>query len=114
MDGLQLYQELDKKTKLLDKAVTELRERGKALSEAEREYRMAKAKGILEEREKGTAATITLDLVMGREDISLLRMKRDSAEVLYRSALEFIQVAKLEVRLLDAQIAREMGRAESM
>lgn len=114
MDGYELYRELDAKTRLLDRAITELRERGKALSEAERDYRMAKAKGILSEREKGTPATLTLDLVMGDKDVSMLRMKRDCADVLYKSAYEFIQTTKLEIRLLDAQIAREMGRAENM
>lgn len=114
MDGLQLYQELDAKQRLLDRAVSELRERGTALAQAERDYKAAKAKAILDEREKGTPATITLDLVMGDDEVSSKRFKRDCAEVLYRSALEFIQVNKLELRILQNQISQEMGRAERL
>ena len=112
MDGLQLYQELDAKQRLLDRAVSELRERGTALAQAERDYKAAKAKAILDEREKGTPATITLDLVMGDDEVSLKRFKRDCCKTLYQSAFEFIQVTKLEMRLLENQISREYGRSD--
>lgn len=114
MDGMQLYQELDQKTRLLDQAVKELRARGTAFAEAERDYRVAKASAILDEREKGTPATLTIDLVKGSETVSMLKFKRDCAEVLYKSALEFINVTKLEIRLLENQIAREFGQAGNM
>ena len=82
-----------------------------AYAQAERDYRVAKAKAILREREKGTAATITLDLVKGDREVSRLCFERDCAEVLYRSALEAIQSTKLQLRLIDAQLSRELGQA---
>lgn len=111
MDAIDLYSQLDQKTRLLDVAVRELRQRGTAYAQAERDYRVAKAKAILREREKGTAATITLDLVKGDREVSRLCFERDCAEVLYRSALEAIQSTKLQLRLLDAQLTREYGQA---
>lgn len=109
MDGVTLYGELTEKQRYLDMAASEIKTRGIALAEAERAYRCAKAKKILDLREQGTPATITLDLTMGDEEVSLLRLKRDSAEVLYRSALEFLQLNKLEYRVLANQISAEMG-----
>ena len=41
MDGLGLYQELQSKASMLDVAVRELRARGTAYSQAERDYRVA-------------------------------------------------------------------------
>lgn len=111
MDAIDLYNQLDQKTHLLDVAVRELRQRGTAYAQAERDYRVAKAKAILREREKGTAATITIDLVKGDNEVSRLCFERDCSEVLYRSALEAIQSIKLQLRLLDAQLTREYGQA---
>ena len=114
MDGLQLYSELDSKMRLLDAAVTELRARGTALAQAEHDYRIAKAKSILDEREKGTPATITADIVKGKPDIAKLCFERDCAEVVYKSALEAINAYKLEIRLIESQIQREWGQAPRM
>ena len=112
IDGMELYAELDHKTKLLDVAVRELRARGTAYAQAEREYRVKKAEAILEERAKGTAATITLDIVKGRKDVAKLCFERDCAEVLYKSALEAINALKLQLRLLESQVQREWGQAQ--
>lgn len=114
MDGYGLYQEIDQKTRMLDAAVRELRSRGTAFAQAEHDYRVAKAKAILEEREKGTPATVTLDIVKGRKDIANLCFKRDCAEVVYKSALEAINAIKLELRLIEAQASREWGQAKTM
>ena len=114
MDGYELYGELSHKTKLLDVAVRELKARGTAYAQAERDYRVEKAKAILEERAKGTPATVTLDIVKGRKDIAKLCFERDCAEVLYKSAMEAINSLKLQMRLLENQIAREYGQAGNM
>lgn len=114
VDGMRMYGEIDAKMHMLDAAVSELRSRGSALAQAERDYRVAKAKAILDEREKGTPATITADIVKGRPDIAKLCFERDCAEVVYRSALEAINALKLELRLIDSQVARDWGQASSM
>ena len=43
--------------------------------------------------------------------MSLLRFKRDAAEVEYRSVQESINAIKLRIRITDAQVTREWGRA---
>lgn len=112
--SMGLYQELQSKISLLDVAVKELRSRGIAYAQAERDYRVALAKAILEEREKKTPATLCSDVCRGREDIAILRFKRDCAEVVYKSAMEAINSLKLEMRLIENQISREWGQAGGM
>lgn len=114
MDGMQLYQELDQKTHMLDVAVRELRTRGTALAQAERDYKVALAKAILEERAKGTPVTIIGDVCRGKQEIAKLRFERDCADVLWKSALEAINSMKLQLRLLENQISREWGQAQKM
>lgn len=114
MDGLGLYQELQNKTSLLDVAVRELRARGTAYSQAERDYRVALRKAVLEERAKGTPVTIISDVCRGREDIAQLRFERDCAETLYKSALEALNVYKLQARLIENQIQREYSHTGAL
>lgn len=111
MDGLNLYQELQNKTDLLDVAVRELRGRGTAFAQAERDYKVALAEAILGERSKGTPVTIIGDVCRGKPDIAKLRFERDCAEVLYKSAMEAINSLKLQLRLIENQIQREWGQA---
>lgn len=114
MDGIQLYQEIDQKMAMLEEAIRQLKARGIALSTAEREYRVAKAEAILEERAKGTPATLTADIVKGRRDIAKLCFERDCAQVVYDSAKEYIMVVKKEVTVLENQIQREWEQARRM
>ena len=111
VSGMGLYQELETKTRLLDQAVRELRGRGTALAQAERDYKVAAAKKIVELRDRGYPVTVIPDLMRGDEEVSLLRFKRDCAETLWKSALEYIQVTKLQIRIIEAQIEREWGQA---
>lgn len=114
MDGLNLYQELQNKTDLLDVAVRELRSRGTAFAQAERDYKVALAEAILDERSKGTPVTIIGDVCRGKPDIAKLRFERDCSEVLYKSAMEAINSIKLQLRLIENQIQREWGQAGGM
>ena len=40
------------------------------------------------------------------------RLKRDIAETMYKTAQENINSIKLQIRILDNQIAREWGRGD--
>jgi hypothetical protein len=104
---MELIQEIGAKSSLLDAAVKQLGVRGKAYAQAEREYKVALAKRIMQEREKGTPVTIISDICRGDSEIARLRFERDCAEVVYKSAMEAIQSIKLQIRILDAQIERE-------
>jgi hypothetical protein len=102
-----LIQEIGVKSSLLDAAVKQLGVRGKAYAQAERDYKVALAKRIIQEREKGTPVTIISDICRGDTEIARLRFERDCAEVVYKSAQEAIQSIKLQIRILDAQVSRE-------
>lgn len=104
---VELIQEIGAKSSLLDAAVKQLGVRGKAYAQAERDYKVALAKKIMQEREKGTPVTIISDICKGDSEIARLRFERDCAEVVYKSAMEAIQSIKLQIRILDAQIERE-------
>lgn len=103
--------ELGAKTALLDKAVTQLGIRGRNYAQAEHDYKVALSKRILEHRAEGMPVTIISDVCRGEPEIARLRLERDIAEVVYKSALEAINSYKLQIRILDAQVEREWGRA---
>lgn len=101
-----LYAQLDELTDLLDEALETCRTSGCAYAENEAEYRKALRVAILEERAKGTPVTVTGDLCRGRPDIAELKRLRDSSEAIYKASQEAINVYKLRIRMLDAQIQR--------
>lgn len=106
---MDLINEIGEKCRLLDVAITELKKRGIKYAEAERDYKVAIAKKIMDEREKGTPVTIIGDVCRGNADIAKLRFERDCAEVVYKSAMEAINSMKLQIRLMDNQVEREWG-----
>lgn len=95
-----------------NKAIDTLARNGQKLAQAEMEYRMALAREILAQRDKGTPVTIINDICRGDSKIASLRFNRDVAQTVYDANLEAIQSWKLQARLMDAQIAREWGRRE--
>lgn len=109
MMTMDLITEIGAKSALLDAAVKQLGVRGKAYAQAERDYKVALSKKIMEERANGTPVTIISDVCRGDAEIAKLRFERDCAEVVYKSAMEAIQSIKLQIRILDAQVAREWG-----
>lgn len=106
-----LIQEMGAKVALLDKAITQLGVRGRTYAQAEQDYRIALSKKILAQRAEGTPVTILSDVCRGDPEIAKLKLERDIAETVYKSAMEAIQAYKLQIRILDAQIDREWSRA---
>ena len=74
---------------------------------AEKDYQTVLAQEVLKERDKGTAIGVIQLTCKGKKDVAEKRMERDIAEVMYQVSQEKINVAKLELRLLDAQASRE-------
>ena len=107
-----LVTEIGNKSRMLDVAIAELKKRGQKYAEVEKAYRIALARRILEEREKGTPVTIISDICRGSTQIAGLRFERDCAKVVYKSAMEAINSMKLQIRLMDSQLDREWGAAK--
>lgn len=106
-----LINEVGQKSRMLDEAIKQLGIRGRTYAQAEHDYKVALAKRILLERDKGTPVTIISDVCRGDPTIAKLRLERDIAEVVYDSAKEAINGYKLQIRILDAQIEREWHSA---
>jgi hypothetical protein len=101
-----LYGQVDDLVEALMHELEVCRTSGCQYAENEAEYRKALRLAILEERGKGTPATITGDLCRGRDDIAELKRLRDCSEAIYKASQEAINVYKLRLRMLDAEITR--------
>lgn len=108
-----LWTEIRTEQKLLDRAVAELKPRGKMKAQTEYEYKLALSKRLLELRAAGEAVTHLADIARGMPDIAELRLKRDIASSLYESAQEAINVQKLKIRIIENQLSREWGNVKT-
>lgn len=94
---------------LFDRLMDELqalRNSGSQYAENEAEYRKALRIAILNERQKGTPVTIIGDVCRGKEQIAEAKRRRDCSEAIYKASQEAINVIKLRIRMVDAQITR--------
>lgn len=101
------YQKLDELTDNLMKELATCRSSGCQLAENEAEYRKMLRIEILRERESGTPVTIIGDICRGKPDIADAKRRRDCSEAIYKASLEAINVYKLRIRTLNAQIERD-------
>ena len=111
---MELWQEIQEKQKMLDKAIKELAQNGYKLAECERDYKIAVNKKALLLRSEDMPVTLISQVIYGYEDIAQLRFLRDSAEVVYRANQEAINTLKLQIRIIESQISREYGSNETI
>jgi hypothetical protein len=107
---MDLWNEIEDKTKLLDKAIKDLARNGYDLAEKERAYKIAVNKKALELRANDTPVTLINQVIYGYEDIAQLRFERDTADVKYNANQEYINTIKLQIRILESQLNREYSR----
>lgn len=100
-------------TKKLNTAVLSLRKTGTEFAEAERAYKILFRKEALKLRDGGMPVTLIDKIVYGIPEVADARFDRDVKEASYKANLEAINVYKLQVRILDNQIAREWGTPQS-
>lgn len=106
---MELLEELRIKNNQLDQALKTYRQNGIALAEAEKEYKEMVSKEVLRLRDEGMAVTLIAQVIYGLPSVSLLRFQRDCAKSVYDANAEAINVKKLQIRLIEAQINREWG-----
>ena len=109
---IDLIDEIQIKGKQLDQALRTLRTNGIALAEAEKNYKEAVTKEALKLRDEGMAVTLIDKVIYGLPSISVLRFQRDCAQSVYEANKEAINVKKLQIRLIEAQLSREWGEAK--
>ena len=109
---MELYEELTYKNRELDSAIKTLRTNGTALAEAERDYKEALSKEVLRLRDEGMAVTLINLVIYGLPSISTLRLKRDIAKVTYDANEEYINIVKLQLRIIESNLEREWGNTK--
>lgn len=106
---MNLWNEINAEITLIDRAITELKERGRVRAETEYKYRMALSKRLTALRAEGNPVTHLADIAKGEPVIAKLRLERDIAESLYESCSEAINVYKIKIRVMENQLSREWG-----
>ena len=104
MDYVNQIQEL---TKRLNTSVVKLRDYGRELAEAERDYKITLRQEALKLRSDGMAVTLINQIVYGIPEVAQKRFNRDIAETMHQTAIENINSIKLQIRILESQVQRE-------
>lgn len=97
----------------LNASIRALANNGKALAQAEMEYKICLRQEALKLRnEKDMPVTLINQIVYGIKDVANKRFERDVAETMKDVAQEQINVLKLQIRILEEQIQREWGQKQ--
>jgi len=107
-----MYNQIMDEVAVMEAALRQLGKRGQAYALAEQDYKIALAKEMLILRDRKIPVTIIRDLCYGTPSIAKLRLDRDIAETMYKSALEAINVKKLKIRIMENQYDKEWGSAK--
>ena len=91
LDPNKIIKELQEYKTKLGQLNGEIIKLGNQKSKAEYDYRLLKAKKIVELRHLKTPVTIIADLVKGDPDVAALKLQLDAAEVLYDNKRENIR-----------------------
>lgn len=106
---MDLYNELQAKTKQLDISIKTLRQSGTSYAEAERDYKILLRTECLRLRDEGMAIGMIDKTCYGIPSVAEARFKRDVAKTVYTANLEAINSIKLQMRLIENQLSREFG-----
>lgn len=99
-----LITEVERLRNELNNIIKRLREDGYKKAKTEYDYRIALAKEILIQRDKGLPVTIINDICRGKEEIARLKLNRDVAETNYEATLEKLRATKIELGIVERQI----------
>ena len=108
---MELYLELQSKTKQLDISIKQLRKSGTEFAEAEKAYKVLLRQECLKLRDDGMAIGMIDKTCYGIPSVAEARFKRDVAEAVYKANLEAINSIKLQMRLIESQLQREWSVA---
>ena len=109
---MDLYEQITKLMAELTASIGKLRANGEKLAEAERDYKITLRQEALKLR-AGDNMPVTLinNVIYGVPEVAEKRFKRDVEQANYDANKEHINVTKLKLRLLEAQLNREWGAA---
>ncbi len=109
---MDLYEEITRLMSLLSASINKLRENGAKLADAEREYKLTLRQEALKLRTmQDMPVTLINQIIYGVPEVAEKRFKRDVEQANYDANKEYINVTKLKLRILEAQLSREWGNA---
>ena len=95
----------------LTASIKRLRTNGAKLAEAERDYKITLRQEALRLRAGDMPVTLINNIIYGIDEVAEKRFKRDVEQANYDANKEHINVTKLKLRILEAQLSREWGNA---
>lgn len=104
---MDLVNDIESLRKRLNTSIVKLRDYGRELAEAERDYKVALRQEALKLKADGMAVTLINQIVYGVPEIAKKRCDRDIAQTMYTVAQENINSIKLQIRILEGQVNRE-------
>lgn len=104
---MDLFNELQSKTKELEISIKSLRQTGTKYAQAEKDYKVLLRQECLKLRDEGMAIGMIDKTCYGIPSVAEARFKRDVAEAVYRANQEAINSIKLQMRLIENQLSRE-------
>lgn len=108
---MDLYEEIQRLMAELTASIRKLRDNGAKLADAERDYKITLRKEALKLRAGEMPVTLINSVIYGVPEVAEKRFKRDVEQANYDANKEHINVTKLKLRLLEAQLNREWGAA---
>lgn len=109
--NIDLYEEIQRLMLELTASIRKLRDNGAKLAEAERDYKLTLRQEALRLRAGEMPVTLINNIIYGVPEVAEKRFKRDVEQANYDANKEHINVTKLKLRLLEAQLNREWGAA---
>lgn len=103
----QLFEAWAEDRQLMFDAQAELWELGREKARAEADYQRIKYQKALEMTAEGHKATLIQTIIKGLPEVNEALFRRDCAVSDYESAKEALNVAKLDLRVVEAQVDRE-------
>lgn len=99
-----LINEIERLRKDLNSTISELNKTGYEKAKTEYTYRVALAKELLINKDKGLAATLNNDVSRGNTEIARHKFNRDVSETVYETTLEKLRAIKIELGIVERQI----------
>lgn len=111
---MDLINEIQKLMEELTISIKKLDQTGRALAEAERDYKITLRQEALKLRvEKDMPVTLINQIIFGVPEVAEKRFTRDIAETIYNTNQEHINATKLKLRLLESQVNREWSNSKN-
>lgn len=108
---MDLYESIMRLMAELDASIKKLRTNGANLAEAERDYKITLRTEAIMLRANDMPVTLINQVIYGVPAVAEKRFKRDVEQANYDANKEFINITKLKLRILEAQLQREWGAA---